>query len=276
MEPEERASLLPGLVIAAVLLLLWSLVLPANAAPEFQGGWKDISDPGGLSFLSALFTGGLVAIMFLAGRSPSRTILLALAGILLLAFGVYHLHEDLLRLAYRNHPALHHIVMGGAAYLTLPLLTLLLPAGLVGHAARPTAITPRILVVLGLVAALVTFLLISAPGGERAPLAALLEIQRAPDTLQGDRIAGWLVLGTLVLLPGGLFVFLSEERRAPWALLGVLFCLLVAGAVLVLAMHVAKPSHWLDALPAVKTALLLGAGLLLAPPALGEVLARIR
>lgn len=271
----ERSGLLTGLAIGAVLLLLWSLAMPPVPAATFRGGWLDIGDLGGSSFLAALFAVLVVLVTALPFSAAQRSLLLLLAGGLLLAFGLYHLEEDLLRMVYRNHPALHHLVIAHRSGLALALAALLVPAALFGRAAREDALAPKVLAAVGVAAAIAVYLFDTPPGGDGSAAAALLDVLRSEGTLRGDRLAAWFAFGPLVLLPTTLLVFLPPGRRAPTAAIALLHLALVIGALVVLAAHVAKPSSWLDALPALKTAFLLAAGLLLAPAALGRLASRL-
>lgn len=269
-----RSPLLTGVAIGAVLLLLWSLLLPSVPADTFRGGWLDLGDVGGPSFLAALFVVLVGVVAALPLSTTQRSALLLLAGALLLAFGLYHLEEDLLRMVYRNHPALHHLVIDHRIGLAAVFIALLLPAGLIGRAVDERALGPRLAAGLGVAGVLAVYLLVRPPEGATAA-GALVDTLRATDTLRGDRIAAWFALVPLVLAPTAALAFLPEGRRAPTAVLGLLFLAAVIAALVVLAAHVAKPSYWLAALPAVKTVFLLSAGLLLAPPALGHLSARI-
>jgi hypothetical protein len=271
----ERIPLLTGLSIGAVLLLLWSLVLPSVPGDTFRGGWLDVADLGGASFLAALFAGLIVVAAALPMSGRARGLLLGLAGVLLVAFGLYHVEEDVLRMVYRNHPALHHLLIEHRLSLALLLGALLLPAGMVGRAADEEALLPRILAVVGLGAALASYLLMTAPGGAGSALHGLLDAARAPAALRGDVVAALLALAPLALLPTTALVFLPVGRRAPTTLVALALQGALIAAFVVLAAHVAKPSHWLDALPALKNAFLFAAGVLLFPPALGHLSARL-
>ena len=273
-DDRRRDPLLVGWAVGAVALLLWSILLPSHAAAEFRGGWHDVGDPGGASFLGALFIALFVVVIALPLDRRLRAALLGLGALLVIAFGLYHLHEDLLRMVYRNHPALRRVVVHDPVLLVLTLGMLLLPAGLIGRRTNRRALAPRILAVAGALLLVGAYFFVSPGGGHGSGAGALLSSVRAPDTLQGDRVAAWLALGPLVLAPAALLVFLPARRGAPLGALALVFLLLFVAAPLVLALHTAKPSRWLDALPAVKTVLLLGAGLFLTPVAVGQACAR--
>ena len=273
-EDQRGSALLPAVGTIAVLLLGWSFILPSTPAAEFRGGWQEIASPGGLSFLALLFASALALGLLIPISIRRRAALLAVIGLMVLVFGLVHLAEDVLRALYRHHPGMELLLVSNRPALLLALASLLLPAGLIGRAAAPGTWPPAILAVAGFAALAALLLGINAPGGETNLLGALIQTVAAADSLQGDRLAAAVALTLPVLAPAAAFGFLPVARAAPSTLLGVVFLLACLLVPLILAAHVAKPSHWLDALPALKTALLFAAGVLVLPVALGELFRR--
>lgn len=275
--PQRETLGAPTIAVLAVglLLLAWAVVLPSTGATEFRGGWTEIGDPAGLSFLAALFGGLFLGLLVLPLGATTKTVAGAVLAVLVVLFGVLHLTDDLMRYLFRGHPALRWLVLESPGALALVLVALAFPAGLVARGGNPGGLAPKVMTVLGAIAVLACYVVLKAPDGDQSVVAGLLATLSDAEAFRGDRIAAVAALLPLVALPLGVLVFLPTDRGAPTTLFGALSAVAVAGTLVILALHVAKPADWLQALPPLKTALFAAFGLLVAPILVGRLAALV-
>ena len=276
-DARSRSAMLTSFGSGAVLLLFVSLVLPSVSGSDFRGGWLDLGDVGGPSFLALLSGLLVVALLALPISRRVRAVAMGVVAVLICTFGLSLLVEDLLQQqVYRGHPGLDTLIRDDPALLVCALASLLLPAGLFGRRAGVGLWPPRTMGAVGVVALVVGYLLLSVGTTGESAIESLISTLRSSESYQGDRIASWLLFVPLAMAPSALLLFLPKERVAPVTFLGVAFQLAYVASLVVLALHVAKPSHWLDALPALKSVLVLGAGIVLAPAAVAEFIGRFQ
>ena len=151
---------------------------------------------------------------------------------------------------------------------------MLLPAGLIVWARQERSMTGRTLVVLGLGLSALALLGLQVWSAriESTPLASMIA-QSVAGEFQGDRIAAWVALiPALMALWSARSVIEGEAPRYA-RFLAMVFSLSLVGILGVVALHVSQ--ELLGILDPLKRVLLLGAGLVITPVALGCLISEV-
>ena len=173
------------------------------------------------------------------------------------------------------HPGIHAIFGATlSARIVIGLCACVLPTALAWWSLKPESAGARILLGAGVLLVLYGYLALPGVGiGERSALTVLVEaVVGSP--FMGDRIGAALALIPAFVAVGAVPLFWLYKERSATGIAGLFWASLILPLV-ALALFVSTASSWASVLGPLQAVITLGAGLLLVPMTLGELLVLI-
>jgi hypothetical protein len=259
--------------MALVLALLAAAILmPTLGVDGLVSPWSSLTIPGSTPFTVGAF-GVLLAAMVFGPLDPLvRASLSTFLGLGLLVFAYLLVGGEVLEGGFEMHPGLA-VIFGASvsARIVVGLCVCVLPTALAWWSLKPQSVGAKVLLVAGVILVAYGYLALPAVGiGERSALVVLL------DAVFGSPFMGDRIGAALALLPGLVaaasipLVWLYQARSAT-GLAGLFWASLILPLV-ALSLFVSTASSWASILGPLQAVITLGAGLLLVPMTLGELL----
>ncbi len=264
---DDRGSSLSAVTVVAMVALMGACLLPIGGKEGVVSPLQDLLAFQGVSFQALVgFFLALFSALVPIGVVWRALYLVAVGGGIF-ALGVLDCQEALLRQVFHGHPLIPVLATLSGAVLVLgscvALSTSLYSCG------RESRFGANVFGLAGVALTGVALLALDmiSSGALASPIGVLWTT--AQTGLQGDRLAIFTLLGSLGLVALGWILAWTSAARVLTLICGFLSSCGFAGGLLVIAFHV---SHGLPGvLEPLKIMLLLGAGLLLVPAALGQL-----
>jgi hypothetical protein len=236
--------------------------------------WRLMTDTGSLTFAAGVAFGVLLLVTAIPMPYIVRCALLTVCGLGLYGVALVHTRIEVAAFAFRGHPAIGATLAGSPGLVALFSLALLLPAALYWRSRYTESFAARVAVLVGILLSLAAYLLagvFDVPGGP--PLTSLPAMATGAP-LVGDKIAASLLLLPAAATVLALLALLPHPKTGGSAFWAWLFVTGVGAAVLVQAGFVSgwRDGQWKAVLAPMEIGLMLYAGLLLLPVALGHLL----
>ncbi len=273
-------TFLRGMAILSMLVLFEAWAIPTVGTDlHLQAPWVLVQGVGSLTFLAAVFFGGLLLFAAIPMPYIARATLMTVAGATLLVFGILQMQAEVAAFAFRGHPGLAFAFAGEPGVLALLLVSLLFPTALFWRARYTASFWSRIAVLLGVLTVAACYFLLGAIAGSEgsAPLVELFRAAGDSNLYLGNRISVFVLLLPLPLIILSALVFLKHPRSGGAGLWAWLYVTVLGAIPLLQAGFVStwRGGQWKSVLAPLKVSLFLYAGLLLAPVALGHLIGEL-
>ena len=266
------AGLVPRVMLIVLALLTAAIVTPTLGPDGLVSPWQALLTPGSTPFTVGAF-GVLLAAMVFGPLEPMiRAALSAFLGVGLLIFASLLVGEQLQGGGFDMHPGIQAIFGATlSARIVIGLCACILPTALAWWSLKPESSGARILLGAGVLLVLYGYLALPGVGiGERSALAVLVDaVVGSP--FMGDRIGAALALIPGFVTLGAVPLFWLYRERSATGIAGLFWASLILPLV-ALSLFVSTASSWASVLGPLQAVITLGAGLLLVPMTLGELL----
>lgn len=265
-------ELVPRVMLIVLALLTASIVMPTLGPDGLVSPWSSLMVPGSTPFTVGAF-GVLLAAMVFGPLDPLvRAALSTFLGLGLLVFASLLVGGEVQEGGFEMHPALDAIFGASvAARIVVGLCVSVLPTALAWWSLEPESVGAKVLLVAGVLLVAYAYMLLPAVGiGDHSALTVLV------DAVLGSPFMGDRIGAALALLPG-LVAALSipllwlYQARSATGLAGLFWASLIL-PLIALSLFVSTASSWATVLGPLQAVITLGAGLLLVPMTLGELL----
>ena len=265
-------ELVPRVMLMVLALLTASIAMPTLGADGLVSPWSSLMMPGSTPFTVCAF-GVLLAAMVFGPLDPLvRASLSTFLGLGLLVFAYLLVGGEVHDGGFEMHPALAAVFGASvSARIVVGLCACVLPTALAWWSLEPESVGAKVLLFAGVLLVAFGYMALPAVGiGEHSALTVLVEAALG-SPFMGDRIGA-----TLALLPGlvavlTIPVLMLHQDQSATGLAGLFWASLIL-PMLALSLFVSTASSWATVLGPLQAVITLGAGLLLVPMTLGELL----
>ena len=265
-------ELVPRVMLMVLALLAAAIVMPTLSSDGLVSPWESLMVPGSTPFTVGAFGVMLAAMVFGPLDPLVRASLSTFLGIGLLVFAYLLVGGQVQEGGFEMHPALSAVFGASvSARIIVGLCVCVLPTALAWWSLEPESVGAKALLVAGVFLVAYGYLALPAVGiGERSGLAVLFEaVMGSP--FMGDRIGAALALVPGIVALFTLPVVWLYRARSATGLAGLFWASLILPLV-ALSLFVSTASSWATVLGPLQAVVTLGAGLLLVPMTLGELL----